>query len=325
MDWSNERYVRLYANDTKTWKMFGWEGQSVFALLLRKVDRSGMLDDVFDGDDVALMLGGGFPVEIANTGLSRLIKRGTVEITNSGLLMINYIEAQETPKSDTQRQRDSRESKRAKAKMSVTKRDTGVTKRDTCVTNRDNMSRPVTACHTVSHPVTLTCADPVPSVPDPMLKKKSDSTTKKTAEKSQIRNLSSRYISIFNEVFSRNVKAVSAVEPKIAARLSPKNPSVPVMASWQILCAPILQAAMDPNTGSVRNFGPTMLLRDGTHARTSENGSTNGATDWLSKLYLSADKLVLDARLTAIAAHFWLTEDILQTGAKLTPIEKEAL
>ena len=154
MDWSNERYVRLYCSDTKSWLLFGWEGQAVLSLLLRKVDRSGMLDDVYDAEDVALMLGSGFPVDVAERGLSRLTKKGTVVITESGLLVPNYIEAQETPKSDAQRQRDARENKRAKAKAVVTKRDASVT-------NRDNLSRGVTDGHTLSQPVTLTCADPV--------------------------------------------------------------------------------------------------------------------------------------------------------------------
>jgi hypothetical protein len=154
MDWSNERYVRLYCSDTKSWLLFGWEGQAVLSLLLRKVDRSGMLDDVYDAEDVALMLGSGFPVDVAERGLSRLTKKGTVVITESGLLVPNYIEAQETPKSDAQRQRDARENRRAKAKAVVTKRDASVT-------NRDNLSRGVTDGHTLSQPVTLTCADPV--------------------------------------------------------------------------------------------------------------------------------------------------------------------
>jgi hypothetical protein len=154
MDWSNERYVRLYCNDTKSWKLLGWEGQAVFSLLLRKVDRSGMLDDVYDAEDIALMLGCGFPVDVADRGLSRLVKKGTIEITDRGLLIPNFIEAQETPKSDRQRQRDSREAKRAKAKSAVTKR-------DNIVTERDNSSHGVTDGHTVSHGVTLCCADPV--------------------------------------------------------------------------------------------------------------------------------------------------------------------
>lgn len=152
MDWSNERYVRLYCSDTKSWLKLGWEGQAVFALLLRKVDRSGMLDDVRDGEDVALMLGSGFPVDIAEIGLRRLCKKGTAVITENGLLLPNFIEAQETPKSDRRRQRDSREAKRAKAS----------------VTKRDILSRAVTQSHGESQSVTLTCADPVLCCADPL-------------------------------------------------------------------------------------------------------------------------------------------------------------
>lgn len=41
MNWSDERYVKLYERDTLTWP---WQAKCVFALLLRKVDRSGVLD-----------------------------------------------------------------------------------------------------------------------------------------------------------------------------------------------------------------------------------------------------------------------------------------
>ena len=43
MDWANERYVRLYTRDTVTWKMWPWEARAIFPLLMRKVDRAGVL------------------------------------------------------------------------------------------------------------------------------------------------------------------------------------------------------------------------------------------------------------------------------------------
>jgi hypothetical protein len=44
MDWENERYVRVYTRDTIDWVALGWEAQSLFLLLIRKVDRSGVLE-----------------------------------------------------------------------------------------------------------------------------------------------------------------------------------------------------------------------------------------------------------------------------------------
>ena len=302
MDWSNERYVRLYCNDTKSWLLFGWEGQAVFSLLLRKVDRSGMMDDVFDAEDVALMLGGGFPVDVASVGLERLMSKGAVQITDDGLLVPNFIEAQETPKSDAQRQRDSRESKRAKA---------SVTKRDIPVTKRDKMSRTVTDGHGMSQPVTLTCADPIPVQCSARLRQKSASPSPTPLE---TMTLAKKYLDIFNAVFDCKCGARSIIEKKIETRMKDGTPP------WQILCAPILQMAMDPLTKkNVRNFNPEMLLRTGNNKRTSENGVTHGATDWIERIYLSADQQHLDDRLTTIAAHFGLTADVEKTGCQLAP------
>lgn len=119
MDWSNERYVRIYTRDTKTWKLLGWEGQAVLCLLARRFDRSGLLDDVRSGEDVALMIGGGFPEDIASIGLDRILKHDVMVLTAGGLLWPKFMEAQESSKSNTQRQREFRDRRRAEAKLKV--------------------------------------------------------------------------------------------------------------------------------------------------------------------------------------------------------------
>jgi hypothetical protein len=119
VDWSNERYVRIYTRDTKTWKLLGWEGQAVLCLLARRFDRSGLLDDVRSGEDVALMIGGGFPEEIASIGLDKILKHDVMVLTAGGLLWPNFMEAQESSKSNTQRQREFRDKRRAEAKLKV--------------------------------------------------------------------------------------------------------------------------------------------------------------------------------------------------------------
>ena len=169
MDWSNESYIRVYTRDTKSWLKLRWEGQCLFMMLLRKVDRAGILDDIDDPeDDLSLITG--FPIEHVKTGLSRLIKLGVVRInTDNTLLIPNYIEAQEASKSDKQRQRDSRKNRRDQAR-SVTKCDSVDTKRDQNVTGCHNESQPVTGCHPVlcssstsslSDPLSLSSTDPV--------------------------------------------------------------------------------------------------------------------------------------------------------------------
>jgi hypothetical protein len=128
VDWSNERYVRIYTRDTKTWKLLGWEGQAVLCLLARRFDRSGILDDVRSGEDVALMIGGGFPEEIASIGLYRILKHDVMVLTAGGLLWPKFMDAQESSKSNTQRQREFRDKRRAEAKLKVLKESKPVAK-----------------------------------------------------------------------------------------------------------------------------------------------------------------------------------------------------
>src|SRR4051794_1870175 len=42
--WEDERYVRFYVRDTTDWLMLSWKAQGLFGLILRKVDRAGVLD-----------------------------------------------------------------------------------------------------------------------------------------------------------------------------------------------------------------------------------------------------------------------------------------
>jgi hypothetical protein len=119
MDWSNERYVRNYTRDTTTWKLMDWRGRCVLQLLLRKVDRAGVLDV---GDDGVLGLAAviEMPIEIVEVGIRQLTTfRGkglpTVIYTGTAFVIPNFMDAQEAPQSDAQRKRESRSLRRDKA------------------------------------------------------------------------------------------------------------------------------------------------------------------------------------------------------------------
>jgi hypothetical protein len=148
MDWTNERYVRLYVRDTKTWCLLGWEGQSVLALLMRKMDRAGVLDDVRTAEDIVVVLQNGMPIEVARTGLARLIERDVLEATEAGLVAPNFMEAQEAVQSDAHRAREyrarRRDAVRSDSSQNVTESTTSVTKRDEGVTRRHAPSQSVT-------------------------------------------------------------------------------------------------------------------------------------------------------------------------------------
>lgn len=110
MDWTNERYVRLYTRDTDDWLVLSWQARALFPLLLRKVDRSGFLDTKRGVIGVAAQTG--LPLEIVTAGLPDLLRDGSVVECEGGYLMPNYIDAQEAPQSDAQRAKELRERRR---------------------------------------------------------------------------------------------------------------------------------------------------------------------------------------------------------------------
>ena len=115
MDWTNERYVRLYTRDTDDWLVLSWQAKALFPLILRKVDRSGYLATKRGAIGVAAQTG--LPLDLVEVGLPDLIRDGSVTECDEGYLMPNYIEAQEAPQSDAQRARDMRERRRARFHM----------------------------------------------------------------------------------------------------------------------------------------------------------------------------------------------------------------
>lgn len=146
MNWSDERYVRLYTRDTVTWKRWAWETRACLALLLRKVDRAGVLDTGAHDKAEAFALLLEVPVGVAERAIGELLRSGTMVEHATGFLLPTFIEAQESPQSDAARQRESRERRRT-------------------ATLRSSED----ACHAVSHGVTsghnLSLQPSVPSVP----------------------------------------------------------------------------------------------------------------------------------------------------------------
>ncbi len=154
MRWEDERYVRVYTRDTVDWQVLSFEAQGLFALLLRKVDRAGLLRLGKHGAR-------GAAVAVGHPGRADVINAALGEL-------LDYVEAQEANASDRARQQTRRERDRdaAMAKETlppaevspsdppVTLRDASVTLRDASVTLRDEMSRAVTRGHALSRAVT---------------------------------------------------------------------------------------------------------------------------------------------------------------------------
>lgn len=126
MDWSNERYVRLYTRDTETVLLQSWQARAVFRELLRKCDRAGVVACRRGIPVLAKILD--MPVEVLEAHLPTLLDDGSVALCEEGYVLPNFIEAQEAPASDRQRAKEARERRRDRAHSPrpVTKRDAGV-------------------------------------------------------------------------------------------------------------------------------------------------------------------------------------------------------
>ena len=167
MRWEDERYVRIYTRDTVNWLGLSFIAQGLFCLLLRKVDRAGLLKLGKQGRRaVAIIIG--FPGDWTRLepALEELLADGCVAIQGDHLLIPNFIEAQEANQSDAQRKRESRaRSRDIAAAAAVLNPD----KTSEYVTGSHETGQKVTSSHTASQVVTPSCAvPPVPgcAVPD---------------------------------------------------------------------------------------------------------------------------------------------------------------
>ena len=155
MNFSEERWVKLYTRDTTGWRMLTWQARCVLLHAFRKVDRSGAIDLDGDGlDGLAVMLD--LPpevVEAAMSGKQGLVARGAAEVVTlegrSFFLLPRFIEAQDAKSTPRARKAASRELALA-AQSDVTRLDV----LGHSVTKRDQESQNVTESHAASHEVT---------------------------------------------------------------------------------------------------------------------------------------------------------------------------
>lgn len=113
MNWSDERYVRVYTRDTYDLLAVGWEGRLVLYELLRKCDRAGVLATGGDLAVIPELLR--IPVDIFERGIERLKKRGTVVVSEESITIPNYLAAQEAKYTTAARQRQSRQTRAERA------------------------------------------------------------------------------------------------------------------------------------------------------------------------------------------------------------------
>ena len=115
MDWSNERYVRIYTRDTISTRKLPWEARCVWWDFLRRIDRAGVVD--LDGATpvVAVAILCDVPDDVASSVVQQWLSDGRLEhCTDDGgqLVVPHFIEAQEAVQSDAARAKAYRERRR---------------------------------------------------------------------------------------------------------------------------------------------------------------------------------------------------------------------
>lgn len=174
MRWEDERYVRVYTRDTVDWQGLSFDAQALFVLLLRKVDRAGLLDLGKPGKrGVAVAIGHAREWARLEPALEELLTDGCVRLVDDGrrLLVPNFLAAQEAKASDKSRQQKSRETARdVAAAGNLIPRDESSQN----VTVSHKMGQNVTTGHAASRPVTPSCAVPSRAEPSSSLSAAAD-------------------------------------------------------------------------------------------------------------------------------------------------------
>lgn len=136
-----------------------WQSRALLPLLLRKVDRAGLIDLAGEGaEGVAAIVD--LPLDVVEPGLAGLIKRGVIELRGHMLLWPRFLEGQEAVSTDAQRKRDQRERAAASARLAAIGQ---LVSRG--VTDGHATGQIVTQPHAQSRAVTDGHSDPIRSVP----------------------------------------------------------------------------------------------------------------------------------------------------------------
>ena len=158
MNWSDEKYVKLYTRDTLTWLSLSWEARAVLSLLLRKVDGAGLMETgtLELGQAVALQLV--VPVDVARRALTELIAIGSVTEVRGGILIPNFVEAQEATKTEARKKKDQRQRTADQRRLSQL-----VESPTSLVPQCPAVSPPVPDCPPPTQPTTTTSPPPPPA------------------------------------------------------------------------------------------------------------------------------------------------------------------
>ena len=147
LDWSNERYVRLYTRITGDMALWCWQAKAIWPWLIANADRAGVIGARRGARGVAALVG--MPAEVVDVGLADLLEDGCIVATPEGYAIPNYVEAQTARASENKRAADYR----ARQRIGSTMADIG-NDANSSVTPNHTASHGVTGNHTASHGVT---------------------------------------------------------------------------------------------------------------------------------------------------------------------------
>lgn len=121
MDWANERYVRFYISETADQAAWSWQARMLWPWLLNKADRAGVVATRTGARGVAALTR--LPVDHVEAGIADLLVDGCVEEWSGGGYSIrNFIEAQNTPSSNSKRGAEMRARERVMPDANASKR-----------------------------------------------------------------------------------------------------------------------------------------------------------------------------------------------------------
>lgn len=110
LDWSNERYVRLYRPSVDH-RALCWQARAIWPLLLQEADGAGVLGARKGVAALARALD--VPVEVVEVGIADLLEDGCLVAMPGGYVIRNYVDAQTAIMSDSSRKARQREVDRA--------------------------------------------------------------------------------------------------------------------------------------------------------------------------------------------------------------------
>jgi hypothetical protein len=176
VNWQDEQFVKVYTRDTGEWTLLSWDAQALLLQILRKVDRSGVLQLGKHGARVLpAALGHREQAERITAALAELTADGCVVLRPECLVVPNFIAAQTSRQSDKARQQSARDRRRAESMGASLPADKETSQN---VTDCHLASPDVTQSHLESPRVTLdknrseeirldlSCAKPNPQQPE---------------------------------------------------------------------------------------------------------------------------------------------------------------